>query len=278
MCKLMMSQASDGSWSATTSTAFALEARDRSETAALKPTLFDRIKEALSSVMEELEDNRGDAAEAFMQALRDDEPDDDAKAAVDDEAEPEFAKDDPLSCSPLAIVRSIPAALAAVQAADPSIDVTRVWCTMCCISSLQRLNVCWVVGDGDIYDDPERTIVDAGREWVERYAVERPQLAAALADGSMRLAAKRTTRLWRRACAERVAQLRRSEALTSQMGVSHLHRASTELARAIITKVRLRHVADAQMRRAPGTGAGGGAGAGAGAAQHAGAVSQISKC
>ena len=245
MWKLILSQGADGSWAATTTTAFALEARDRSETASLKPTLLMRIRNTLSSAAEELDDDNGDTAEAVMDALRADEEDEAVAPRVGDEPEPEFANDDPLSCSPLAILHSMPLALVAVKTANPSIDVARVWTTMCCIASLQRLNVSWIWGDGDLYDTPERTIVDAGREWVERYADERPELAAALEDGTVRLAAKRVTRLWRRACEQRVAQLRRSEALTSQMGMSHLHRASTEVTRAVITKVCVRRLAAA---------------------------------
>ena len=247
MWKLLLSQAGDGSWGASSSTAFALEARGRSETAELKPTLLQRIKEALSAAAaEELEDDRGGAVEAAMQALREGGEGDaaankGAPRAEDAElVEPEaFAKDDPLTCSPLAIVHSMPAALAALKLASPSIDVTRVWTTLCCCASLQRLPMSWIWGDGNVYADPERTVVDAGREWVERYAAERPELAHALSDGAVHLAAKRTTWQWHRASAKRVAELRRSEAMTSMMGASHLHRASTEIMRALITQVRL---------------------------------------
>ena len=164
MWKLILSQAADGSWAATTTTAFALEARDRSETANLKPTLLMRLKNALGSAAEELNDENGDAADTVMDALRADEEDEAVAPRVGDEPEPEFAKDDPLSCSPLAILHSI----VAVKTSNPSIDVARVWTTMCCVASLQRLNVSWIWGDGDLYDTPELTIVDAGREWVLR--------------------------------------------------------------------------------------------------------------
>ena len=81
-------------------------------------------------------------------------------------------------------------------------------------------------------------MVDAGREWIERYAEEQPALKAALADGAVERRAHRVTTLWHRACEERVAELRRSEAIRSQMNLSHLHRTCTELTRALVTKVR----------------------------------------
>ena len=87
-------------------------------------------------------------------------------------------------------------------------------------------------------------MVDSGRQYVERCASEHAALAAVLADGAVRLAAKRTARLWKRACGKRVAELRRSQALTAQMALSHAHRAATEIKRAFITKAR-----PAQRRR-----------------------------
>jgi hypothetical protein len=58
--------------------------------------------------------------------------------------------------------------------------------------------------------------VDAAREWVERYASERPELALLLEDGELQLQAGRVTMLWHRATDKRVGQLRRSEAVRSQ--------------------------------------------------------------
>jgi hypothetical protein len=87
---------------------------------------------------------------------------------------------------------------------------------MCCIAVLERLIVCWVWGDGDLYPPEERcvlhhlrllvccralsssarcsTIVDAGREWIEAQAAEWPELAAALEDDKVMKAARRTTK------------------------------------------------------------------------------------
>ncbi len=77
--------------------------------------------------------------------------------------------------------------------------------------------------------------MDAGFQWIESYAAERPVLAAALADDVVRKRSKRVVRGWRRACEMRIAELRRTEAIREQLGVSHLHRMSTEVTRALIT-------------------------------------------
>ena len=157
MWKLLLSQSTEGCWEASSTTAFALEARDPLETANLRPTLQERLRQALSNATDEVREDDGDVAEAAMQALRSgDEPDaGDAKAATDmgasAKAEPEAdaVRDDPLTCSVSAIVASIPVRLAALHVVDPSIDVARVWTTMCCVAHLQRLNMSWVWGDGD---------------------------------------------------------------------------------------------------------------------------------
>lgn len=234
MWKLLLSQNTDGSWPASSTTAFALEARATSETEVLKQTLLERIKERLSNVAEEMDADHGSATEAVLQGLRSEQELDPATPRSPGAPEA-YSGDDPLTCSVDAIVASIPSRLAAVKAVDASVDVVRVWTTMCCVASLQRLNVSWVWGDGDIYEERERTVVDAGREWVEQYAEEKPALKEALTGGSVRAAAERTTGLWRRACEMRVAELRRSEPMTSQLMVSHVHRAGTEITRALVT-------------------------------------------
>ncbi len=237
MWKLILSQNVDGSWAASSTTAFALEARDAAETANVKLTLLQRLRDMLSSAVEELEADHGDLAEAVVQGLRNERVEIDAAAPGTPTAAvaPPDAGDDPLTCSADAFITSMPGRLAAVKAADASVDVLRVWATLCCVSSLKRLNVSWIFGDGDIYEGPEeRTIVDAGHAFVDAYAEQRPALKEALADGAILRAAKRTTRLWKRASEMRVAELRRAEPMTSQMTLSHVHRAGTEMTRAII--------------------------------------------
>jgi len=242
MWKLILSQDPDGSWTACSSTAFALEARATTETANVKQTLLQRIKETLSSATEEMDAQHGDVTEAVLQGLRGEQVDEHGTPRLSVvgglEANP---GDDPLTCSADAIIAAMPRRLAAVKVADPSVDVVRVWTTLCCISSLQRLNVSWIWGDGDLYTNPELTIVDAGRLFVEKLSAEKPALAEALKSGSILTAAKRTTGLWKRANEMRVAELRRSEPMTSQMAISHVHRAGTEMTRALVVGVRSFH-------------------------------------
>jgi hypothetical protein len=76
----------------------------------------------------------------------------------------------------------------------------------------------------------------AGREWIERYASEHPELAEALADGTIRTAAKQTTSLWHRACEQRVLDLRRTKAVRDEMSRSQTHRSITGIVRAAVTQ------------------------------------------
>ena len=153
-----------------------------------------------------------------------------------EEEQNDLPNDDPLACSAAAICTAMPRALRSLHAAHPHIDVSRVWCTLCVVAYLQDLPVCWIAGDGDLYPEKERTIVDSGLEWVEAYATQHDALADALADGGISRRASRAVKLWRRACDKRVAELRRSDAMRAQMGLSHRHRVATDVLRAMVVQ------------------------------------------
>jgi hypothetical protein len=137
-------------------------------------------------------------------------------------------------------------ALAAAEAADaaalaeamrePKMHVMRVWTTLCCIAVLERSPQCRIWGDGETYAAEEKTMVDAAREWIERYAAERPTLKRALKDGKLAARASDLTKQWE-ACAVDVASaLRHSEGVMAQMTRSQVHRASNSVVRAFATK------------------------------------------
>jgi hypothetical protein len=128
------------------------------------------------------------------------------------------------------------AAAAASMPREPATDALRVWTTLCCIAVLERSRQCWLWGDGDLYPEEERTIVDGAREWLQRYASERPSLQKALADGKLAARASELTKQWER-CADACTQaLRHSEGVMAQMTRSQVHRAATSVTRAFATK------------------------------------------
>ena len=79
-------------------------------------------------------------------------------------------------------------------------------------------------------------MVDAAREWLERYATERPPLLRLLADESLWKRAKQVTGMWHRASEARVAELRASKAIRAQMSLSHAHRSLVSIMRALLTR------------------------------------------
>jgi hypothetical protein len=87
-----------------------------------------------------------------------------------------------------------------------------------------------------LYPAVERTIVDGAREWVERHAAAHPALAAALADGAPKRAARKRTAQWRRASEQRIGDLRRSDGVRKYMSRGHVHRTATSIVRAFVSK------------------------------------------
>ena len=101
---------------------------------------------------------------------------------------------------------------------------------------MERWNTSWIWGDGDIYENPERTILDAADQWVARHAEEHPGLKAALADGALMKRARTLTFDWVRASEERVNELRRSDGIRKDLSSSHLQRTAVAVVRAFVTR------------------------------------------
>jgi hypothetical protein len=141
--------------------------------------------------------------------------------------------DCPLTCHGDSITALMPRRLARLP---PEVDAARVWTTLCAVASLERLPVCWAWGDGDLFYEDEKTIVDAGREWVEVQAAVHPSLAAALADGEVLKRAAAVTATWRDVSTRRVHELRRHKAILDQMGESQAHRTLVGIYRAFVTE------------------------------------------
>jgi hypothetical protein len=247
--------------------AFSLEARSTKEVADVQPTLLERIKDQLADfgdmaedlAHEETDGDRGEATQGRedTRQLGGDLASGEGgtpierrgsmtsvggtprhrRSSMASMSDDEEVSDDPLFCSARAIVASMPRRLASL---GPACQTERVWATLCCIGMLQTLNVAWLWGptsdNGDAYPPQERTIVDAGREWIEALAAEQPALAEAMADGMLAKAGVRTVAKWHRAWERRVTDLRTGEAVTKTMKKSHIHRTSVEMMRAVCTK------------------------------------------
>jgi len=169
--RLILSQTTAGYWDASSTTALVLQSRTAAEVDELPMTLLKRISDALKSMSEALAgaEEAGDGADGI--GGRHEHEDGDGlfgfqEDGVEEEDETPRARrpskpvnDCPLTCSVDAIAASIPRALSKLATnASTAKTLRRVWCTMCCISVLERLIVCFVWGDGDLYAPEERYV------------------------------------------------------------------------------------------------------------------------
>jgi hypothetical protein len=246
--RMIFSQQPDGAWDATSSLAFALEARTLEEINALPNTWWHRLMAVFNTMLGMLTGESEDTRDAFqnqLKAIEDDMAPVGLDAADADVAASRHAslmrtakdvQDCPLTCHANSITSIMPLRLAAVAAEDAGVDARRAWATLCCIAALERLPVTSLWGDAEIYPEEERTIVDAGREWLETHADEHPALAAALEDGKLVKRAATVTGVWRKVTKRRVHELRRSKAILQEMNASQAHRTLTGIYRAFVSR------------------------------------------
>ena len=246
--KLILSQHADGFFDPTSTVAFALEARSSAELALLKPTWMEQLSDRFAGIRNLAADmagmGEGDGAVTNERLSGGGEESGKrpgtaprrSMTARDSASGLEEVNDDPLYCSPSAVIASMPRRLVKLRQHGSELQLDRLWATLCCSAFLQSLNVSWLASDGDLYPVHEVTIVDAAQSWIEAHAARYPPIGVALADGEVANAAKRTVLLWHRAWTRRVGELRRVEAITEHRGTSLAHRASSEMVRAITTK------------------------------------------
>ena len=249
LCKLILSQSKEGYWDSSDTVAFALEARSSEEVADVMPHLLERLKDKLAGAGVLAKDlmhsgvhrlSSSNAADEVDLALRPSSRRSRLRHHSLTASVPylDESNDDPLWCNPRAIHASMPLRLDALRKGDPrnELELDRLWTTLCCCSFLQSLSVSWLATDGDLYPQEERTLVDSAYAWMDAHVAKHPALAAAIADGELAKAAKRTTAQWHRAWKRRVGELRRAEVFTDHHGTAFKHRASSEMARALCTK------------------------------------------
>jgi hypothetical protein len=190
--KLMMSQSPEGYWDPTSSVAFSLCARGTQETAGLQRTVKERLRAFIGELFEAFEDenqtNNSDITDTWEHLRCDPEflNGNDLLMAQFELANNDMPSDDVLASNTAAIVASMPPRLVHLAIKDSSINVTRVWTTLCCMCMLQELPYSFIWGDGawlggtrdcsavirfqlaqpsargtgDVYPEQERTIVD----------------------------------------------------------------------------------------------------------------------
>ena len=271
LLRLVFSQAPDGSWDASASTAFALQARHTTEVfAASHPEAAAAAKggkpargggggsgagggcfggasaspaDASARKSARVHHTPGYASESESDG---EEFDPEAGCAADAGAAclsggprslggiEEETADCPLAgCTRAALMSCCPLSLSALDADDAP---GRVWATLCAIALLEQLDISWLAGRGDLFGGSERTIVDAATSWLTAHSKARPRVAAALVDRTLAKAARRAIAGWERAWGDRVGELRRSDAIVAQRPQSHVDRTLSAAVVAVRTK------------------------------------------
>ena len=108
----------------------------------------------------------------------------------------------------------------------------RIWATVLSLAVMEALDVCWLVDDEA---EPERTVVDAGREWLEAAAAEDERVKELLDSGELQKAAKRAIKDWKRIMEASVAQLRKNYVLNRFTALTHMQRASGRVIKSLMT-------------------------------------------
>ena len=108
----------------------------------------------------------------------------------------------------------------------------RLWATVLSLSVMEAMDVCWLVDDEA---EPERTVVDAGREFLEACAEEDERIKALLESGELQKAAKRAIRDWKRIMESSINQLRKNDVLNRFTALTHIQRASGRIIKSLMT-------------------------------------------
>ena len=112
------------------------------------------------------------------------------------------------------------------------VPVERMWATLLALHTLEHMDCCWLVDDEA---EPARTIVDAGREWLEAQAAADPRIAALLAGIELHAAVERAAKDWKLIMEHQIDELRGTEVLSRFTALTHLQRASSRVIKSVMT-------------------------------------------
>ena len=82
-------------------------------------------------------------------------------------------------------------------------------------------------------DEEERTIVDAAQEYIQAQSDAHPEVADALAAGSVQVAAERAVKRWRAAMEFAISKTRAADLIKSAHTLTHVQRASGRIVKSI---------------------------------------------
>jgi hypothetical protein len=112
------------------------------------------------------------------------------------------------------------------------VPVERIWSTTLALSVMEELDSCWLV---DAEAEPMRTIVDAGREFLEAQSRADRRVKKLLKSGELRTAATKARHEWKAIQNYNVSQLREADVINRFTALTHLQRASARVVRSMMT-------------------------------------------
>jgi hypothetical protein len=112
------------------------------------------------------------------------------------------------------------------------LPVERIWATILALNTLEELDSCWLA-DEDA--EPEATIVDRGRQYLEAQARGDRRLAELLKRGTLQAAAERARKDWRAIQEHNVGALRDTDVINRFTALTHIQRASARVVRSMMT-------------------------------------------
>ena len=111
-----------------------------------------------------------------------------------------------------------------------AVPVDRIWSTVLAITCLEELDSCWLV-----CDEPARTIVDAGADFLVAQARADRRVRRLLRSRKLQKAAHRALRDWRAIQAANVAALRDADVINRFTALTHFQRGSARVVRSLMT-------------------------------------------
>ncbi len=218
--RLVLLQRSDGAWELSESLAFALEAH----AGPLPPADKKARRGGLMSKLQLLIDPPDDLDDLF------DGPEQDT--LVDDDAprEGHSVDDCPLTFSRAAMLRRMPPAL--LKAVPNAAQRERLWATVLAVVALEKSDASWLISDED---EDERTLVDAGRDFIYAKCEDNKRLRKMVASGALYDAADKALRRWKASTEYAIELARYADAVAQQNVVAHVQRAGSRVIKSIMT-------------------------------------------
>jgi hypothetical protein len=124
---------------------------------------------------------------------------------------------------------AVPRRAHSAPAGRPPVPVERIWATVIALSVLERLDISWLV-------DEERTVVDAGREWLDAQGRADHRVRRLLRSKMLQRHAERTIKRWQAVLSYHIGLVRGENVISAYNALKHFQRASMKVMLALMTQ------------------------------------------